>query len=1142
VPLEPGFFLHRSNRTEQLLEALVEVVREPASDDPLAPECIAVQGRGMERWLSMSLSRHLGVWARPEFPVVRELLESCADRIIGEEAERGRFDPGPLTFAFADALTGLVETAPFRTVASYLEGDDGGRRLMGLAERLALIFDAYATQRPDWLAAWSSGRRVPELIPDAEVAGWQAILWKTVLERSGDRSHDARMRETIDAIDAGAVGRDGLPARISVFGLSSISPLHTHVLAALARVVPVHLFVLAPTDAWWGDLRSLREQWRAARRGGEPVAASADERAAIEGHPLLAAFGRLGRDFQQSLESSVDYLEPGPERFIDPLVESLTEAERPSLLRRLQSRMMRLDAGGDSGIEAAAEDDPSLRIHVCHSPQREVEVLHDRLLDLFERDPTLEPDDVVVMSPDIERHAPLIGAVFARRSAESGRPHIPYRIADRSIVITREGVAAFLQLLDTISGRFAAAPVLDLLAMPSVARRHGLDADDVARLDRWVERAGIRWGLDGAQRVEEGLPDDDVHTWRYGLDRLLLGVAMDPGDAAPWEGRLAVDGVEGEDARLVGVLASFIESLAWARSRARRNAGPSEWAGFFRELCDRFVSETEDNAHHLQNLRDAFDSLARCAELSGSTFELGLPAVRGLLLRSLRASTPSYGFLSGGVTFCEMVPMRSIPFRVVCMLGLDDDAFPRIRRAPGFDLMGRHARLGDRSTRDDDRSLFLEALLSARDHLVLSYVGRDVRDGEPRPPSVVVSELVDAVREEIGAPAADALPGWIVQHPLKAFSPRYFGGHDEGLEGDAEPVHLTSYDSAALRGARALSAPREDSEPFASAGDAFVPHDEAPDRLELKDLVDFLRHASRRFLRETLELRVDSPEAPERDREPAGLDPLARWRVGDAVLQGIIEGVPDDATAARLRAAGDLPPGALGDQWLEDVTLEAHRLAQKQVEVAGFAPLDHLDVDLEVGGVRLVGRVQGMTGPTRVRCSFAKLGGTSELDAWIEHLAVCATRGGDDAFETILIGRQHESSTLVRFLPVSDASERLEELVAIWRAGRERPVPFFPKSARVYAEKLDGVSDAAAAADAEGQASQNAYREYRGDETGYDTDRSEREREADVRLLWRGRDALARGTAGHEGEAPEDFRGLALRIYGPMLAARKAES
>ena len=132
---------------------------------------------------------------------------------------------------------------------------------------------------------------------------------------------------------------------------------------------------------------------------------------------------------------------------------------------------------------------------------------------------------------------------------------------------------------------------------------------------------------------------------------------------------------------------------------------------------------------------------------------------------------------TGAVTFCGIGSLRGIPFRVVCLIGLADTAFPRQAAVTEFDLMAERPRLGDRARRHDDRAAFLDALLSAREVLYLSYPGHNVRDDSPLPPAIPVSELLDYLGRSVAGGADAVRRRLITEHRLQPWSPHYFRGY-----------------------------------------------------------------------------------------------------------------------------------------------------------------------------------------------------------------------------------------------------------------------------------------------------------------------------------------------------------------------------
>jgi exodeoxyribonuclease V gamma subunit len=1007
--------VHRSNRAEVLVDSLTALVRQPLAD-PLAPEHVVVQGEGMERWLSMQLAERLGVWANPSFPFPRHFLAKVFLEVLGEAGTLDPvYEPETMLWSLAELL-GRCESEPgFEPVRNFLAGEDRERKHLQLAERLARAFDEYVAYRPRMVLDW-----------EGEQPHWQAVLWRRLVERHGRRHLAAVAADFAAAVASGRAAVAGLSPRVSVFGVSTLAPLYLELFQVLARVSDVHFFLLAPSSEYWATIQSPSETRRAIERhGGAPEDAHADV-----GHPLLASLGRLGRDF---LDRIVEAGGREDDVFVEP-------GDR-CVLHVLQSDLLHLRTRGVSGTpefgdEPAADPlpvdagDRSIQVHSCHGAMREIEVLHDRLLDLFERHPTLEPRDVVVLAPAIGTYAPFIDAVFGSRR----EPRVPYRIADRGARSTGDLVDAFLTTLEILRGRLPAPAVLDLLGFAGIRARFQFDEDDVDRIHDWVAEAGIRWGADAAHREAERQPALGANTWRFGLDRLLLGYAI-AGDGRTVFGEvLPCDGVEGGETAVLGRFADFCETLTSARTRVGQPRRVDEWEDLLTELLVVLIARDDETLHEHQRIRDAISTVAARAGAVGFEGAVDLASVAEQVEGELERGRSVHGFLGGGVTFCELVPMRSIPFRVVCLIGMNDSDFPRIRQRPGFDLIGAEPRPGDRSPRDDDRYLFLEAVLSARDHLVITYTGQSIIDNTPIQPSVVVSELLDTLdrgfrRHDDGRVSAHV----VVRHPLQPFSPENFGARGD--------ERLFSYVESYCDGARALGSSRGRAPVFVQ--ERLAPP-ESSEVVDLDALARFFSNPARAFVQQRLGLflSIDLPEL--QDREPTELDNLEQWRIGDDLLRRRMRGEALDQTLLPVRAGGVLPPGVPGDVLHGNLSAAVGSIARRGAIVsAGETGLVEIDLpDLGVAGV-----LRGIGPAGLVRLIYSKPSTKYELDLWIRHLALNAQ---GRALPSTLVGRDGA----VRLEPRADAAEVLGALVRLYRAGLEAPLPFFPKASHDFAKRI----------------------------------------------------------------------------------------
>jgi exodeoxyribonuclease V gamma subunit len=1024
-----ALLLHRSNRLERLAESLARVVRVPLKD-PFARECIVVQGPGMERWLSGSLSRELGVWANPWFPFPRALIELYLEQLLGlpeRDEQLPRFDSPSLTWRIAKALPALLDDPAFGDVASYLRGDRERERLLDLSRRLAESFDQYVIYRPELVLAWERGSDTH----------FQAKLFRALLTTRGVPHLAQRMVQFERALSQGRRLRDDegvLPERISLFGISTLPPAFLSTLTRIAEQVDVHVFLLAPSREYWGDL----DRTAVTRR---------------DLHGFLAQLGKISREF-------VDLLEKQP--YLEPELDAFEALAPTNMLRGLQSDLVDLTARARRGAGAEAplsipEGDDSIQVHVCHSVVRELEVLRDQLRARFERDTTLEPRDVIVFTPDIERYAPAIEAVFAEASPRDDRA-IPFRIADRRTVRASEIAEAFFALLELLDSRLMLSGVLDFLHRGSVRARFGIAELEIDRLQHWLVSAGARWAIDADHRASFGQPHFAENSLRFALDRLLSGYAAVDDEQRELYGVLPLSDPEGQSALLLGKLSRYLETLfGWVR-RLQAPRAPSAFTAALSELLSAMLSDEGELGIEHHALRSALSELGAEADAAGFDEDVSLISVRRLLELRIDRGRANVGFLAGGVTFCEPVPMRAIPFRVVCLLGMDDESFPRSIARPTFDLMAAQPKPGDRTLREDDRQLFLEAVLSARDALHISYVGKSAQDGGDRPASVLVDQLLRLCDQHFVFADEDhtlslGLEGSVSkaithQHALHRFDARYFqrGG------GPA----LVSYDASAEAAARSMLADKQPARPFAAAP---LPRGEQTDEVTLDALARFFRRPQETFLKERLKVYLPRELDEVSDREPLSLDALDRFRLADDLLQKNATHAPEER-ARLLRKAGKLAPGSIGGAQLE-------RLESTVASVLAAAPVGELLPDrsfvLMFGGTRLSGQLGGLERDARVERTVGKLHVKRRLTAWLSHLALCAT--GSSPNITRVVGREERENLL--FVPLSqpDAYDQLAQLVQLYRIGMCMPLPLFHEAAECFALTLHkGESEALALA------------------------------------------------------------------------------
>jgi exodeoxyribonuclease V gamma subunit len=994
----PMLTIHYSNRLEALADALASATRAPLAS-PFSSEVVVVQSRGVARWLSLRLADAGGVCANVRFPFPAEFAWTLYRALRAGVPEQSPYAPEVLAWRILGALRELEPTPAFAPVHSYVGGD--AFRRSELARRLAALYDEYLVYRADWIEAWERGGLQP----------WQGRLWRRLSHDIASPHRAALHRELVRALESGEMAADALPERVSVFGAPALPPQLLELVTMLGRRTDVHLFVQNPCREYWGD---IRDETDIARK----VLARAPEARYLEsGNNLLASMGKQGRDFFDLVASVEDEAVDHVDAYVEP--------EGTSLLAAIQADILALREPVASAPRVTpARDDRSIQVHSCHSAMREVEVLHDQLLALFEAHPDLQPSDVVVMTPDIETYAPYIEAVFG-----TGEPRIPYNVSDRSAEKASTLAATLIGLLELPGSRYEAGRVLALLDELSVQRRFGLSESDVEALERWVREAQIRWGIDAAHRASFGLPATHEHTWRFGLDRLLVGYAI-PGEGERlFSGVLPYDEIEGSLGAVLGRFASFCEAAIALHAQLAEPRPVARWCSAVHAILAEFFDPPADRAEELEAVRSAVAAIDAEARLAAFADPVPLAVVLDVLRGRLEA--PGRAFLSGGVTFCAMVPMRSLPFEVVCMIGMNDGAFPRVRRRDGFDLMAADFRKGDRSRRDDDRYLFLESLVSARRCLYMSYTGRHIREDTVKPPSVLVSELLEYV-ERGYALERDSL---VTSHPLQGFSRRYFEG-DGRLFSYSRPLCA----AAAIAGRGGASAQPFITQPLPPPGD------EESRFVDLETLIRFFRNPARHLLQRRLRIRLDTVEDALDAREPFVADSLGFFDLKTRLVDLTLRGEAHDGLAL-ARAGGVLPPGRAGEVLYDAQREAAERLA---AEVRRRRPRDILDpahFEFAATHVTLAGALARVTPSGLFDYRAAKANVTARMQAWIRHLVLNALRSRDAE----RVSRCVTEEGVLVFDPVDDARDQLCELLDLYWLGQQAPLHFFPRTSCAYA-------------------------------------------------------------------------------------------
>jgi len=1015
--------VHRAERADTLADALAQVLHTPLAD-PFERDVVAVPAKGVERWLGQRLSSVLGaaghgdgVAANIEFPSPAVLVDQVVAEATGISVDADPWQRDRLiatVLAVIDASIGepwaamLARHLGAASGSADLATEERKGRRWAVAAHLADLFRGYASQRPQVILNWAAGiddDGAGEPLPDD--LAWQPRLWRVVAERAGIPSVPERLQNACDRVveEPGCVD---LPQRLSVFGPTRLTTDQLRVLRALGEHRDVHLWLPHPSPSLWDALS-----------GHDPAVRRHDDqsvKAAV--NPLLASLARDVRELQM--------------RFAEQSEHHVGASLPPSLLGGVQAAIR------DNGSpKAVAQLDGSIQVHACHGPARQVEVLREALLHAFADDPTLQPRDVVVMCPDIETFAPLIRAAFGQGVLGHPGHQLRVRLADRGLRQTNPVLAVLGTLVELAEARVTASQVLDLLAAPPVRYRFGFSDDDLERLAEWIDSAGARWGLGQRQRAAFGLDGFEQNTFATAIDRILLGVAADE-TQSQWLGRaLPLDDVGGDDIELAGKFAEFADRLAAVVRDLQGPAAAQQWQQTLVQGLEWLTDVPPADAWQMAQAQRELGALAT----ADPEAELRLADVRAVLTQRLAPRPTRSNFRTGELTVCTMVPMRSVPHRVVALIGLDDDVFPRAGAVDGDNVLSRNPLVGERDLRSEDRQLLLDAVMAATEKLICCYSGTDPVTGARKAPAIPLAEIVDAVAATAGVDTAEV----VRHHPLQPFHPSNF---------DAKAPF--SFDTAAYQGALSDLGDKVPDHPLAQIS---LPAADSAGDVNLADLAAFLTQPAQGFLRQRLGIRITDLDDDIIDALSVELDGLQKWSLGDRMLANRLSG----RDLAEFRGAewrrGTLPPFQLGQKVLTEVTRAVDYLVEA-AERYYAADAESFDVSVDFDGRRLAGTVSEVRDGVLVRTIYSRLGAKHRLDAWVKLLALKATYP-DRQWKSVTLGRGPYRTTPAwrsELIAPENARELLAQLIDLRDRGLRQPMPMPVTTAAEYANQRHGGS------------------------------------------------------------------------------------
>ena len=1008
------FYLYHSNDLELLKGLLINTFQQQPVG-PFEQEAILVQSQGMAHWLKLQLAQELGVAAQVEFPLPSKFIWQVFNSLNPQLPQRTYFDKQIMAWRLMQLLPQLATEPECQLISHYLQDETAAisaLKCYQLAQNIADTFDQYLIYRPQWLLDWEQGsNRVDE--HELGVHAWQPVVWRALVaatpaklaDGSLPREHRGRVHLQLQELVANnAQALHSLPKRLFVFGIAALPKVYWQVLQAISTQIDVHFYLQNPSNEFWSDIVSTRQALKALRQRQPGLTHSE------LGNPLLASWGKLGREFLNVLQNSQGIQEF--ELFYAPPEQS------SNLLSWVQQDILNLHNRTEQAASVQAlsssrfkqgidPQDQSIRLISAHSPLREVQRLYDQILYWLDHDPELKPRDIVVMVPDINQYAPYIDAVFASHQAQLSereqRYRIPWAIADQAVAKEDPIINSFLTLLALPDSRFLNTDILDLLAVPAIARRFELTAEDLETLQSWLVQAEVRWGLDGKQRQQLGLPNFEQNSWRQGLKQLLLGTML-PNSALTsdgYQGDFPVFAAEGNNSERLGKLVEFIDQLEqYSQQLSQQNLSPQHWQQLISELLEQFYAAEEQELHSLQTIRQALVSWQEDCAMAELTDELNSAVVAAWFNDHLSMQTGWQRFLAGPVNFCSLMPMRSIPFKAVCMLGMNDTDYPRRVSPLGFDLIQRFPQAGDRARREDDRYLFLEALCAAQQYLYLSYRGHDVRETSEQQPSVLVAELRDyladgfCLQDDLDLPhqqSRQQFLAWLQEElPLQPY-------HQDAFI-PQHPRAIRSYQQlwaqvAQVGESEELQAHNWPEHPLD------IPADLNPQVVPWQDVIEALTAPAKFFVTRRLQTRLErswEEQEPEVN-EPFAIDGLTKYHIQQRWFERRQSALQQPlAQEAQLftrqqQALGYLPVNELGLEAGEKMLEQVNPLIDIVLPIL-TQPLDNRGLDYQLGEQQLLGELQqaywhpDYSRPVLVFYRFGKVRGQHLFAAWLQLL------------------------------------------------------------------------------------------------------------------------------------------------------------
>ncbi len=1040
------FTVYHSNQLDVLTTLMSTLIARDPLNNPFQHEVIIVHSFGMAQWLQIQLAEKLGITANISFPLPATFIWEMCITVLPNIPKESDFSKEAMTWKIMWLLQELLSFPAFAPLQLYLTDDRDKRKIYQLAGRIADIFDQYLVFRPEWLESWQQGQYTSNLDNSQQ---WQPLLWARLVEYTYELEQSACHRANlynrfISALNNAKHCPVSLPSRVFICGISSLPPVYLNVFQSLSRHIDIHLMVMNPCRYYWGDITNTflsrvpncklspecQIQQKKPLREQKPVEQLFNSK--LEQplyNPILASLGKLGGDYLYLLSQLEGIQEI--EAFVDIPANNMLHAMQHNILELENHAIIGSTPETCENSLAKSQlnpEDHSICFHVCHSPKRELEVLHDQLLKMLEEDLELQPRDIIVMISDMDRYTPYIQAVFGKNLADC---KIPFVIANRKTPLQHPMLKAFISLLNLLQSRFIAEDVIAFLEVPMLTARFAVNEEELYILRHWIYESGIRWGLDNDNVRDLDLPVTGQHTWHFGITRMLLGYAMDSKDG-DWNGILPYDASSGLDAELAGKLADIMNNFSYWRQFLSKMRPLEEWLPLCQHLINAFFVQDKENQVALTLIKQQWQQIINFGLTARYTTKISFSVLRDDLVEHLDQTRISQHFMACKINFCTLMPMRSIPFKIICLLGMNDGVYPQIQPTLRLNLMAQQPQCGDRNRRDDDLYLFLEAILAAQQKLYISFIGRAIQDNRERYPSVLVTELLEYLAHSYCLPGDEYLDTDSSAKRMTEYLLNWHARMPFSAENFIPGTHQQSYAAEWLPAASRFSTA------YKHFRQPLLPVNQQ--KISLDELRRFYNHPIRAFFQVRLGIRFNLEAKRLPNEEPFSLDNRGSYNVNKQLLNTLIEDRNLSYLFQKIRANGELPFGAFGEIYWKKQQEEMYLLAAKVR--AEYNTYNSIEIDINIDGIHIIGWLHQVQDNGLLRWRSSRLSAVDGLLLWLEHLLYCCA-GGTGISR--MYGRQN-STWRFEALTLEDAKKYLSELIAGYQRGLCQPLLLLKKS------------------------------------------------------------------------------------------------